>query len=53
MCGGGKWAAGDRLHLPVGLFGVFKGPKNTSHKPRGPKRNLTNTGVNFRHKSPI
>ena len=53
MCGGDEWAARDRLYLP-GLFGVFKGPRSAGHKPRGPKRHLpSNTGMNFRPKSPI
>ena len=50
--GGGRWEAGGGLYLPIGLFEASMSPRSASHtvgpdKPGGPKRNLTNTGVNI------
>ena len=58
-CGGwwGRWETRGGLCLPIGLFGVAMSPRNTNHisldKPGGPKRRLTNTGVNIRPIPPI
>ena len=30
----GGWAAGDRLYLQIGLFGVAASPRSASHRPR-------------------
>ena len=53
----GGWAARGGLHLPIGLFRVAMSPRSASHisleKLRGPKRCLTNTGVNIRPIPPI
>ena len=32
--GGGGWEAGDRLYLPIGLFGVAMSPRSASYRPR-------------------
>ena len=48
MDDGGGWAAGGRLNLPIGLFGVSMSPRSANYRPRGPKRHLTNTGVNIK-----
>ena len=34
MGGGGRWEAGGRLNLPIGLFGVAMSPRSVSHRPR-------------------
>ena len=51
------WAGGSgvggELQLTIGLFGGFMSPKSASHKPGGPKRRLSNTGVNIRPMPPI
>ena len=53
MGGGDGWAAGGRLYLPIGVFGVAMSSKSPivigPDKPSGPKRHLTNAGVNTRH----
>ena len=47
------WEVRGGLYLPIGLFGVviYESKNCTSHrpidKPGGPKRCLTNTGVNI------
>ena len=56
--GWGGWAAGGRLHFTIGLFAVATSPRNPGHtvgpvKLRGPKRCLTNVGVNARPMPPI
>ena len=56
MWGGGEWAAGGRLYLPIGLFEVSMNLRSASHtlrQARGPKKCLTNTGVNIRPIPPI
>ena len=30
----GKWKAGGRLNLPLGLFGPAIGPRSASHRPK-------------------
>ena len=41
------------IYIPIRLFGVAMSPRNASHRSRqayrGPKRHLTNAGVNIRH----
>ena len=53
---GGEWAAGGRLYLPIGVFGVSMSPRSAivigPDKPGGPKKHLTNTG-NIRPIPPI
>ena len=55
--GGGRQEARGGLYLPIGLFGVAVSPRTTIvivlNKPGGPKRHLTNTGVNIRPIPPI
>ena len=57
--GGDGWATGDALYLSKRLFGVAMSPRSANDrpsspdKPRGPKRRLTNTGVNIRPIPPI
>ena len=53
MSGGGVWEVGGTLYLLIGLFGVAiaTSPKILViglDKPGGPKKRLTNTGVNIR-----
>ena len=31
---GGRWEAGGRLYLPIGLFGVAMSPRSAGHRPR-------------------
>ena len=31
---GGRWEAGGRLYLPIGLFGVAMSPRSVSQRPR-------------------
>ena len=45
---GGGWLVGGGLQLATGLFGVQKVLVIGPDMPRGPKRCLTNTGVNVR-----
>ena len=44
----GRWAAGRRLYLPIGLLGVSLSPRSASHRPRQayrmPTTHLTNRG---------
>ena len=53
VCGGGERAAGGRLHPPLEVFGLAMSPESAIHRPivpnmpRGPKRHLTTTEVNF------
>ena len=51
MGGGGRWAAGGGLYIPIRLFGASMSPRSASHRPRqayrGHKRSLTNTRVNI------
>ena len=54
--GGGKWAAGGGLQPPTGQLGGSMNPRSASHRrrqARGPKRHLTNTGMNVRPILPI
>ena len=53
VSGGGGWEVGGTLYLLIGLFGVAiaTSPKILFiglDKPGGPKKRLTNTGVNIR-----
>ena len=54
---GGGWAAGAGLYLLIGWFGVFIRVQELLviglDNPRGPKRRLTNTGMNIRPIPPI
>ena len=53
MGGSDEWAVGGGLYISIGLFEadivLVLGPD----KPRGPKRHLTNAGVNIRPIPPI
>ena len=57
--GRGGWEVRGGLYFPTGMFGVaiYESKNCTSHrpidKPGGPKRCLTNTGVNIRPIPPI
>ena len=57
MVGAGGWEAEGRLYFPIGLLGVAMSPKNYLviglDNPGGPKRHLTNVGVNIRPIPPI
>ena len=57
VSGGGRLAARGGLYLPVGLFGASMSSRVlviiSPDKPRGPKRHLTNTGMNIRSILPI
>ena len=57
MGGKGGWAARGGPYLPIGPCGVAMNLRSVgligSDKPGGPKRHLTNTGVNVRPIPPI